>query len=156
MSNPCDDLELYIKLNKSELQFVLYDCAEVQEYQKHQLMRVSMILVFTPTCFLLFFCMWMKCMEHSLFKCTRIGQHFLCMICSQLSALLLFVHSGVHIIICSDNKCGADIPFYNSHIFKSEANLYLCLLQYMSLRKFLLNAYDLFQRIILERFLETL
>ncbi len=54
MSNPCDDLELYMKLNKSELRFVLCDGVEVQEYQKHQVMRIFSILVFTPTLFLLF------------------------------------------------------------------------------------------------------
>lgn len=48
MSNPCDDLELYMKLNKSELWFVLYDGVEVQEYQKHQLMRIFSILVSHP------------------------------------------------------------------------------------------------------------
>ncbi len=54
MSNPCDDLELYMKLNKSELWFVLYGGVEVQEYQTHQVMRIFSILVFTPTLFLLF------------------------------------------------------------------------------------------------------
>ncbi len=49
-----DDLELYMKLNKSELWFVLYGGVEVQEYQTHKVMRIFSILVFTPTLFLLF------------------------------------------------------------------------------------------------------
>lgn len=66
MSNPCDDLELYMKLNKLELQFVLL---KFKSIKKHQLTRIFSILVSHPLASSSF--LWMKCIEHSLFKFTR-------------------------------------------------------------------------------------